>query len=117
MLPKGGLGNLIALPLQKLPRERGCSVFVDEQFTPYADQWVFLTSIRTISTSELENAISQATCGRDALDIAFAGTEEEEAKPWKRPKAESRKISGTLPESLTFRPPDFKRIANLISIG
>ena len=28
-MPKGGFGNLIALPLQKDPRERGCSVFVD----------------------------------------------------------------------------------------
>ena len=28
-LPKGGFGNLIALPLQKYPRESGCSVFVD----------------------------------------------------------------------------------------
>lgn len=28
-MPKGGFGNLIALPLQKLPRENGCSVFVD----------------------------------------------------------------------------------------
>lgn len=28
-MPKGGFGNLIALPLQKKPRENGCSVFVD----------------------------------------------------------------------------------------
>ena len=32
-LPKGGFGNLIALPLQKQPRARGNSVFLDEQFT------------------------------------------------------------------------------------
>ena len=34
-MPKGGFGNLIALPLQKQPRERGCSVFVDEALRPY----------------------------------------------------------------------------------
>ena len=28
-LPKGGFGNLIALPLQKIPRSQGHSVFVD----------------------------------------------------------------------------------------
>ena len=30
-LPKGGFGNLIALPLQKTARQRGNSVFLDEQ--------------------------------------------------------------------------------------
>ncbi|MBI9018846.1 MAG: hypothetical protein JEZ07_16460 [Phycisphaerae bacterium] len=31
-LPQGGLGNLIALPLQKKPRENGNTEFVDENF-------------------------------------------------------------------------------------
>ena len=38
-MPKGGFGNLIALPLQKKPRESDNSVFVDENFEPYPDQW------------------------------------------------------------------------------
>jgi len=37
-LPKGGFGNLIALPLQRLPRKAGNSVFVDDNFNPYPDQ-------------------------------------------------------------------------------
>lgn len=41
-MPKGGFGNLIALPLQKAARERDCSVFVDEQLQPHPDQWDFL---------------------------------------------------------------------------
>ena len=41
-LPQGGFGNLIALPLQKQPRELGNSVFLDEQGLPYSDQWAFL---------------------------------------------------------------------------
>ena len=40
-LPRGGFGNLIALPLQKKPRESGNSLFVDEQFVLYPDQWAF----------------------------------------------------------------------------
>ena len=36
-MPKGGYGNLIALPLQKIPRETGGSVFVGDDFSPYAD--------------------------------------------------------------------------------
>ena len=37
-MPKGGFGNLIALPLQKLPRKSGYSLFVDERLQPHADQ-------------------------------------------------------------------------------
>src|SRR3989338_4180309 len=44
-MPKGGFGNLIALPLQKHPREYGCSVFVDGDLRPYRDQWALLASI------------------------------------------------------------------------
>ena len=40
-LPQGGFGNLIALPLQKRPRNLGNSVFLDEQGLPFPDQWVF----------------------------------------------------------------------------
>ena len=45
-MPKGGLGNLIALPLQKLPRADGISVFIDAEFRPYGDQWTFLASMK-----------------------------------------------------------------------
>ena len=38
-MPDGGFGNLVALPLQGLARKNGNSVFVDEQFCPYGDQW------------------------------------------------------------------------------
>ncbi|HUE87236.1 MAG TPA: hypothetical protein VMO26_14265 [Vicinamibacterales bacterium] len=44
-LPQGGFGNLIALPLQKRPRGHGHSVFLDEHFAPWIDQWAFLASI------------------------------------------------------------------------
>ncbi|HEV7398112.1 MAG TPA: hypothetical protein VGN86_16490, partial [Pyrinomonadaceae bacterium] len=44
-IPKGGFGNLIALPLQRGARDKGNSVFVDDQLQPYEDQWAFLSSI------------------------------------------------------------------------
>ena len=50
-MPKGGFGNLIALPLQKVPRENDCSVFVDAELHPYHDQWAFLASIRQLPQS------------------------------------------------------------------
>jgi superfamily II DNA or RNA helicase len=100
-LPKGGFGNLIALPLQKQPRELGRSVFVDEHLQPYPDQWVFLASIQPLSRSDLEGAILRASGGRHSLDVAFA-IEAEDSKPWQRPLPVSARVSGPLPESLTL---------------
>jgi len=100
-MPKGGFGNLIALPLQKQPRESGRSVFVDEHLQPYPEQWAFLASIRPMSRRDLEEAILRASGGRHPLDVAFA-TEEEDSKPWQRPSPVPARIAGPLPESLTL---------------
>ena len=43
-MPKGGFGNLIALPI-----DRKSSVFIDEKFEPYKDQWEFLSNIVKLS--------------------------------------------------------------------
>jgi len=48
-LPKGGFGNLIALPLQKAARAQGNTVFLDERLAPYPDQWAYLTGIKRIN--------------------------------------------------------------------
>jgi superfamily II DNA or RNA helicase len=100
-LPKGGYGNLIALPLQKQPRELGRSVFVDEHLEPYPDQWAFLASHQSLAGSELEDAILRASGGHHPLDVAFA-VEEEDRKPWQRPTFLPARIAGSLPESLTL---------------
>lgn len=98
-LPKGGFGNLIALPLQKQPREQGRSVFVDEKLEPYQDQWAFLASLRPLSKTELEDAILRASGGRHPLDVAFTG-DDEDNKPWQRAAPVSAKIVGPLPALL-----------------
>jgi len=99
-LPKGGFGNLIALPLQKQPREQGRSVFVDERLTPYPDQWTFLASIRLMTRKELEDAILRASGGRHPLDVVFPENDEDN-KPWQRPTPAPFKVPGPLPKSLT----------------
>lgn len=48
-IPKGGFGNLIALPFQGQAQKNGNSLFVDEQFVPYTDQWAFLSSLPKIT--------------------------------------------------------------------
>ena len=53
-MPKGGLGNLIALPLQGMARRRGNSVFVDDNFVPYPDQWHVLSDVPRIGGEKLK---------------------------------------------------------------
>lgn len=98
-MPKGGFGNLIALPLQKQPRQQGCSVFVDERLTPYADQWGFLAKMKRMSADELREAIVRSCGNSDPLDVAFT-VEESELTPWKRQPATPVKVTAPLPKTL-----------------
>ena len=59
-LPKGGLGNLIALPLQREARTIGNSVFVDESLTPYPDQWAFLSGIARADIAFVRKTVQEA---------------------------------------------------------
>jgi len=106
-MPKGGFGNLIALPLQKHPRENGCSVFVDADLRPYQDQWGFLASILPMPAHDLEPLILRATGNAHPLDVTFID-EEDQKEPWKRSAAVSKKLVGPMPKSLTVT------LANLI---
>lgn len=99
-MPKGGFGNLIALPLQKGPREKGCSVFVDAELRPYPDQWAFLASMQTMAVHDIEPTILRATGGVHPLDVTFID-DEDLATPWKRASAASKKLAGPMPQSLT----------------
>ena len=50
-----GLGNLIALPLQKNSLDNKNSCFVDpNSFLPYPDQWSFLQAIKRVSPLQLD---------------------------------------------------------------
>ncbi|SFG72468.1 TOTE conflict system archaeo-eukaryotic primase domain-containing protein [Sporolactobacillus nakayamae] len=57
-MPKGGFGNLIALPLQKKARMRGNSIFVDENWTPYSDQWLYLSSVHKVNQRKIDDILS-----------------------------------------------------------
>lgn len=56
-LPKGGFGNLIALPLQKTSRDLGNSCFLDAELNPIQDQWDHLAKARRISRMELQTLL------------------------------------------------------------
>lgn len=104
-LPKGGFGNLIALPLQKSPRENGYSVFVDADLRPYPDQWGFLSGIQPMAVHDIEPTIFRATGHSHPLDVTFID-DEDLKEPWKR--SAQKKAAGPMPKSLTVT------LANLI---
>lgn len=87
-MPKGGFGNLIALPLQGLPSQTGNSVFVDEQFEPYPDQWKYLESIRRLSISEVQQLVETLRHEVPQLQVGFNDadddTSEEHVRPWEK---------------------------------
>lgn len=98
-LPKGGFGNLIALPLQRAPREHGGSVFVDDDLRPYPDQWAFLASVTPMSPADIEPTILQATDGGHPLDVTFIDSEDQ-SEPWQRQAPLPRRLPGPMPASL-----------------
>ncbi|MHB8387708.1 TOTE conflict system archaeo-eukaryotic primase domain-containing protein [Metallibacterium sp.] len=98
-MPKGGFGNLIALPLQKKPREHGGSVFVDHDLRPCPDQWAYLACIQPMATHDIEPTILRASGGAHPLDVTFID-EEDLATPWQRAIPAQQKLSGTLPDTL-----------------
>lgn len=53
-MPKGGLGNLIALPLQGEAVHSGNALFIQEDGTPFENQWEFLRTLRKITRAELD---------------------------------------------------------------
>ena len=106
-MPKGGFGNLIALPLQKKPRESGCSSFVDGALRPYPDQWAFLASVRPMATHDIEPAILRATGGVHPLDVTFID-EEDHKEPWRRAAPSITRLPGPMPQALNVT------LANLV---
>jgi superfamily II DNA or RNA helicase/very-short-patch-repair endonuclease len=97
------LGNLIALPLQKRARDLGRSVFLDERFAPFPDQWEFLSSIRRISRTEVEDKVRTAEARGPVIGVRLAPADEDEAAPWMAPPSRRRvdaSIIGPLPKNL-----------------
>ncbi len=101
-MPRGGFGDLIALPLQKQSRERGNSVFVDEQLAPYSDQWAFLSSVRKIDRAQIESIVLDAERRGRVIGVRVPPDEDEE-QPWTTSPGRRRKepaIAGEVPDSL-----------------
>jgi len=101
-LPKGGFGNLIALPLQKEAAKFGNSLFVDDNFKPYPDQWEFLGSIKKMPIDEAEHLANNAAAQGKVIGVRISPVEDTDP-PWSRlPSGKKRylPVIGNLPESV-----------------
>ncbi len=100
-MPKGGFGNLIALPLQHVPRGHGNSVFLDADFDPYPDQWELLSCVRRMAFAAVQNAVREAERSGDIIGVRRSVADDEQAEdPWTLPpsrKIKDEVIAGPLP--------------------
>ena len=79
-VPEGGFSNLIALPLQGKARKAGNSIFVDDQFLPFQDQWTYLYNVRKIDEDTVDALLTQ----HQQEDFGTLATSSEN-KPWEIP--------------------------------
>ncbi len=84
-LPKGGFGNLIALPLQKEARKYHNSEFIDENFDPYPDQWKFLSQVQRLNLEQAKQIISRLAPEDEHGDLRTS--------PWIRKKEKIKELS------------------------
>ncbi len=103
-MPRGGFGNLIALPLQRIARARGNTVFLDDNLEPHPDQWAFLASVSRMDPDTVEAIAHEATRQGQVLGLALdEPLDEEEEAPWTRaPSKRPRHIPlvGPLPSEV-----------------
>ena len=100
-MPKGGFGNLIALPLQGGARKNGNSEFVDDNFISYSDQWAYLASIRKLTSERIKKLLSGLGAAYGFGELSDTDTEDT-PKPWERKKQEVKLGSRDFPDQLTI---------------
>ncbi|MCM1326120.1 MAG: DEAD/DEAH box helicase family protein [Bacteroidales bacterium] len=86
-LPKGGVGNLIALPLQGQALKEGNSAFIDEYWNAYSDQWEVLLNKKKLSKEFVEDKIKEWTEGNPDVAVEYKDIfESDSEKPWDKTK-------------------------------
>jgi hypothetical protein len=85
-LPRGGFGNLIALPLQYEARQKGNTVFVDHGLVPYADQWAYLARLQRLNPATVDEIAGEASRRGQVIGLTLAASGEEgDEAPWTVP--------------------------------
>lgn len=101
-VPRGGYGNLIALPLQGEARKQENSVFVDDAGAILQDQWGALAGAFRVTNSVLDDIVADADRRGAILGVRAAVVEGEDEAPWHPPKRTSLRgnLASPLPESI-----------------
>ena len=82
-MPKGGFGNLIALPLQHFPRTVGNSIFLQESLEPCEDQWAALASVQRLKSAVVEGIVAEAERAGRVIGVRLSLCDEDaEEDPW-----------------------------------
>jgi len=94
--PKGGFGNLIALPLQGAAMTLENSKFIDADFSPYPDQWSLLGSVKRLTLSDVQQLLDQMKCH----ELGDLLNEKEEANPWEKQLKPTQLSQGDFPKTV-----------------
>ncbi len=106
-MPNGGFGNLIALPLQGFAKKNENSLFIDENFVAYKDQWGYLSSVKKIAVEDMNRFMVKL---KNSHELGYLGLDEESEKPWEQSKNEISLKCDDVPKTLELI------ISNLIYI-
>lgn len=91
-MPEGGLGNLIALPLQGQALRKGNSVFIDENWNAYPNQWRVLQETSKLPKVLIDEKIKEWTAGgllgvlAEDMSSSSESKDSEKFKPWEKKK-------------------------------
>jgi superfamily II DNA or RNA helicase len=102
-MPKGGFGNLIALPFQGHAVSKGNTLLLDEQLQPYIDQWAYLKSLKRMSQQDVSQFVAQTAIDGDVLGVRRVATEDADDDPWTLPPSRRRRdvpLTGPLPDKI-----------------
>ena len=105
-MPRGGFGNLIALPLQHGPRQEGNSVFLNDDLAAFPDeqQWTHLASVKRIDALTVERIASEASRVGSVVGVRMAEAVDDDAAPWTQPPSmmlRSSRITEPLPNRVS----------------
>jgi superfamily II DNA or RNA helicase len=108
-MPKGGFGNLIALPLQGEPAQISNSLFIDDTGAPYHDQWRFLASVQKMEPKEAQDIVDEGIRHGRIINARWSPIDEND-EPWmrlpsgkKRFKIDTKEIPGKVEAVLSNR--------------
>lgn len=105
-MPKGGFGNLIALPLQRIPRGKENTIFLNDDLIPYPNQWKFLSSIKKMNPAEVRNIVKYAERSSSVIGVRAVKCDDfAQDDPWTIPPSKQLpelELKGPFPKSISI---------------